>query len=76
MLWGGHSSYSGTSSRSLSTSHEEETNSSEPPKFSGNIYGLFDGSGSIWDPAASSTNSSLLPWATQSPQEHKDNTPN
>ena len=55
---------------------EGETNSSEPPKYSGNIYGLFDDSASIWDPSASGGNSSLLPWATQSPPEHKDNTPN
>lgn len=78
MLWGGHSSFGNSSiNQPLSTPQEGETNSSsEPPKFSGNMYGLFDGPGSIWDPAASGSNSSLLPWATQSPLERKDSTPN
>jgi len=69
MLWRQSSSHG---SRSQSLSSASDINSTEPPKFTGNMYGLFDGPGSIWDPAASSGNSNLLPWAT-SPSENKDN---
>ena len=79
MLWGAKSAFgSSSSNQQFGTPRDGESNSSsEAPKFSGNMYGLFDGSGSIWDPAASSSNSSsLLAWATQSSSENKDNTPN
>lgn len=79
MLWGGKPSFSSNSNQSFGTPHEgESSSSSEAPKFSGNMYGLFDGSGSIWDPAASGNNSSgsLFAWAMQSSSENKDNTPN
>ena len=74
MLWGQGSS---RGSRNQSLSSMSDTNSTDPPKFTGNMYGLFDGPGSIWDPAADSGNSSLLPWATTpSPSENKDNSTN